>query len=173
MPGYNQQQLNYKVVNGNAVSLLIGDQLVGFGQSSSPSVDYGTEPLYGIGTAKPQEIQQLRFSMSITLDFLKLTAEGQAFFGVNTPLSTILANNAFNIFVLDNAGVAFLSYVGCVAASDSINISANAVVAENISFMAMDVLDANGNSVLNSNSIEAVNYLASSAGGAGSTPTAP
>lgn len=173
MPGFSQNQLNYKVLNSNAISALIGDTIVGFGQSSSPSIDFGTEPLYGIGTSKPQEIQQLRFSMSITLDTFKLTAEGQAFFGETTPLSSILANNSFNLYLLDNTGTAFLSYVGCVAASDSLNIAANAVVAQNITFMALDVLDAQGQSVLNSNSADVFNYIASAAGGAGSTPTAP
>lgn len=173
MPSYSQTALNYKVLNGNAVSILIGDTVVGFGQTSSPTIDYGTEPLYGVGSARPQEIQQLRFSMSITLDYFKLTAEGQAFFGETTPLSVILANNSFNIFLVDNAGTAFLSYVGCVASNDSTQISANAVVAQNVSFLAMDVLDSNGNSVLNSNSALLLNFVASAAGGSGSTPTAP
>lgn len=171
MPGFNQQQLAYKVLNGNAVALTVGDQLIGFAQSSSPSIDYGTDAYYGIGTAKVQEIQQLRFSQSITIDSLKLTAEGLAFFGESTPLSYILANNQFNIFLTDNAGVAFLSYVGCVASNNSTAVSANQPVTEGITFMAMDVLDSDGNSVLNSNSALAVNFLASASGGSG-TPTA-
>lgn len=173
MPSFNAQSLNYKILNSNAVSIMIGDTLVGFGQSSSPAIDYGTEPLHMIGTPLPGEIQQLRFSMSITLDYFKLTSEGQAFFGETTPLSVILAGNSFNIYLLDNSGSAFLSYVGCVAANDSTSITANAIVANNVSFMALDVLGPDGTSVLNSNAADVFNFLASASGGTGSTPTAP
>jgi hypothetical protein len=161
VPGYNQQQLNYKVLNGNACSLMIGDQLIGFAQTVSPSIDMGAEGLYGIGSAKPQEIQQLRFTNSITLDKFKLTDEGVAFFGGSTDLATILAYNQFNIFMLDNAGVAFLSYVGAVAGTNNTSISSNQPITEGVSFLALDVLDKDGNSVLNSNSADVFNTLAS------------
>lgn len=162
MPGYSATQLNYKVRNANGVSILIGDQLVGFGQSSSPSQDYGTEALYGIGSAKPQEIQQLKFSQSITLDSFQLTDEGLRFFGIAAELGTILANNQFNIFLLDNTGKAIVSYVGCVAGSKNLNIPANQIVTEAITFMALDVLGPDGVSLLESNSADLINTLASS-----------
>ena len=101
MPGYNPTALNYKVRNANGVSILIGDQVVGFGQSSNPGQDYGTEGMYGIGSAKPQEVQQLKFSMSITLDSFQLTDEGIAFFGLTADIGDILTNNSFNIFLLE------------------------------------------------------------------------
>lgn len=173
MPGFNQQQLAYKVLNANQVSVLVGDQLVGFAQTSSPSQDFGTDAYYGVGSSKPQEIQQQRFSQTIALDQFKLTAEGLAFFGESTPLSVILAGNQFNIFLVDNTGVAFLSYVGCTASGVSTNISANQAVSESITFMALDVLDQNGNSLLNNQDALAVNFASSAAGGTGSTPTAP
>lgn len=162
MPGYNAAQLNYKVRNANGVALLIGDQIVGFGQSSSPSQDYGTEALYGIGSAKPQEIQQLKFSQSITLDSFQLTDEGLAYFGLTAELGTILANNQFNLFLLDNTGKAIRSYVGCVAGSNNLSIPANQIVTEAITFMALDVLGPDGTSLLNSNGGDIFNALASS-----------
>jgi hypothetical protein len=162
MPGFNQSQLNYKVRNANGVSIMIGDQLIGFGQSSSPNQDYGTDVLYGIGSAKPQEIQQLKFGQTITLDSFQLTTEGMAYFGLAADLGTILANNEFNIFLLDNLGQAILSYVGCVANSKSMSISANQIITENITFSAMDVLGPDGTSLLDSNSADVFNALASS-----------
>lgn len=162
MPGYSQSQLNYKVRNANGVSILVGDQLIGFGQSSSPSQDYGTEALYGIGSAKPQEIQQLKFSQTITLESFQLTDEGLAFFGIGSELGTILANNQFNLFVLDAAGKAIRSYVGSVATTQNINIPANQIVTESLTFMALDVLGPDGTSLLESNSADVFNTLASS-----------
>jgi hypothetical protein len=161
MPGYSQQQLLYKVRNANACSIMVGDQLIGFGQTASTSIDMGGEGLYGIGSAKPQEIQQLKFTNTFTLDRLMLTAEGSAFFGETAQWVTILAYNALNFFLLDTDGTAFLSYVGAVATSTNLNISANQPLTEGTSFLALDVLDSDGNSVLNSNSADVFNALAS------------
>jgi hypothetical protein len=161
MPGYNQQQLLYKVRNANACAIMVGDQLIGFGQTASTSIDMGGEGLYGIGSAKPQEIQQLEFTNTFTLDRLMLTDEGSAFFGENAQWITILAYNSLNFFLLDTDGTAFLSYVGAVATSTNLNISANQPLTEGTSFLALDVLDSDGVSVLNSNSAEVINALAS------------
>lgn len=162
MATYNQQQLLYKVQNANACSILVGDVVVGFGQTTAPSIDYGTEALYGVGSAKPQEIQQLRFSNVITLDKYRLTKEGESFFGVTTPLWTLLANNYFDMFLLDETGEAFLAYVGSVAQNNNLNVAANSPLTEGMSFLSLDVLDSNGVSVLNSNSADIFNPLASS-----------
>jgi hypothetical protein len=161
MPGYNQQQLLYKVQNANACSIMIGEQLIGFGQTAATGIDMGGEGLYGIGSAKPQEIQQLKFTNNFTLDKFRLTAEGLAFFGETVQLQTILAYNAFDFFLLDTDGTAFLSYVGAVCTTTNLNIAANQPLTEGISFLALDVLDSSGVSVLNSNSAELVNALAS------------
>lgn len=163
MPGYNAQQLLYKVANANACSILIGDVVVGFGQTMAPSLDFGAEGLYGIGSSKPQELQQLRFTNTITLDSYRLTAEGNKFFGVpTTPLWTILANNYLDFYLLDETGTAFIAFVSCVAQTNNLNIAANTPITEGMSFLALDVLDANGVSVLNSNSTNVFNPLASS-----------
>lgn len=161
MATYNQQQLLYKVQNANAVAIMIGDLVIGFGQTVAPSMDFGAENLYGIGSAKPQEIQQLRFTNTITLDKYRLTDEGNAFFGITTPLWTLLTNNAFDFYLLDEDGDAFLAYVGAVAQNNNINIAANTPVTEAMSFFALDVLNASGVSVLNSNAADSFNPLAS------------
>jgi hypothetical protein len=151
------------VQTANACSILLGDVVLGFGQTMAPSIDFGTEGLYGIGSSKPQELVQLRFTNTITLDSYRLTKEGNAFFGVpDTPLWTLLANNSFEIYLLDETGTAFLAYVGCVAQTNNLNIAANTPLTEGISFLSLDVLDQNGVSVLNSNSTNVFNPLASS-----------
>ncbi len=162
MPGYSQTQLLYKVANANACSILLGDVVVGFGQTMAPAMDFGTEGLYGIGSAKVQEIQQLRFTNTITLDSYRLTAEGNRFFGVTQPLWTLLANNYFEFFLLDEVGAAFIAYVGCVAQANNLNIASNTPLTEGMTFLALDVLDTNGVSVLNSNSLNVFNPLAAS-----------
>jgi hypothetical protein len=165
MPGFNQQALNYKVRNANGVAIFVGDQLVGFGQSSTPNIDFGLEAIYAVGDNKPQELQQLKAAMSLSLDSFVLTEEGQAFFGITTPWSDILSNNQFNIVIQDAAGNALKTYVGWVAGSVSTSISANQPLTEAISGQAMDVLDRQGKSVLASNSAAVFNAIASSAGG--------
>lgn len=162
MPAYNQQQLLYKVQNANACSILLGDVIIGFGQTMAPNMDFGAEGLYGIGSAKPQEIQQLKFTNTITLDKYRLTKEGRAYFGVTVPLWALLANNYFDFFLLDENSEAFMAYVGAVAQTNNTNIAANTPLTEGMSFIALDVLDGNGVSVLNSNSIDTFNPLASS-----------
>lgn len=162
MPGYNQQQLLYKVQNANACSIMIGDVVIGFGQTAAQNIDYGTEGLYGIGSAKPQEIQQLKFTNSFTLDKYKLSKEGMAYFGVDQALWVLLANNYFDFFLLDTDGTAFLAYVGAVAGSNNMSAAANTPMTEGMSFLALDVLDSDGVSVLNSNSANVFNALASS-----------
>jgi hypothetical protein len=162
MPGYNATQLLYKVQNANACSILLGDVVVGFGQTLAPNIDFGTEGLYGVGSAKPQEIQQLRFTNTITLDSYRLTREGNAFFGVTQALWTLLANNYFDFYLLGDDGTAFIAYVGAVAQTNNLNIAANTPLTEGMTFLALDVLDSNGVSVLNSNSTNIFNPLASS-----------
>ena len=162
---YNQQQLNYKVLNGNACALLVGDQVIGFGQTSTQTIDFGTEVLWGIGSAKVGEIQQQKLLPSITLDQFALTANGVSFFGESTPWASILANTQLNITVADGNGNIIFTFVNCTASSFSQTLPANAVVTQATTFQAMDVTDSNGNSILNSNSAIDYNLVASAAGG--------
>ena len=164
MPGFNATQMANKVRNTNNVVLLIGDQVVGFGQSSSFGLDFGAEALYGIGTAKPQEIQQLKDSISLSLDMFQLTSAGLAYLGQPTDIADVLANNQFNISVLDAAGNPLKTAVGCTAQSVNISMAANQPITEAISFLCLDLLGANGQSLLNSGNAL---VLASAAVGAG------
>lgn len=149
MPGFNAQQLQYNVQNSNNVVLLIGDQVVGFGQSSSFGTDYGTEGIYGIGNAKPQEIQQLKFSLSVTIDSFQLTASGLSYLGQPSDISQVLAGNSFNIGTMDASGNPLRTVVGCVAQSNNLSMAANQPITEAVGFIGMDLLGPDGTSILN------------------------
>lgn len=151
MAGFNQQAINPKVLTSNAVVILIGDQEVGFGQTSSLSVGYGTEGFYGVGTAKPQEIQQLRASFSVTLAQFALSNEGLAFFNYPGTLGTVLSNNQFTIAVKNSSQIPIWTFVGCTAGDYSMNAPANSPISEDISFVAMDCLNPLGVSILQGN----------------------
>ena len=153
MPGYNQTQLNYNVLNANQVMVQLGDAVIAFAQTAPHSIDFGAEALYGVGDATPQEIQQLRILPQITLEFFALTQEGITLLGGGQRLAYTLANSQFQLHLIDNqSGTVIFTYVDCVAQSFSETLVSNRPVIDSIPFIAMDVLDSSGNSVLNSNS---------------------
>jgi hypothetical protein len=154
VPGFGAKQLNYAALNANSVAVLIGDIVVAFAQTASYSFGFGTEAYYGIGSAMPQEIQQLRVGPDISIDSIVLTAAGTTLLQGGTDISTLLANNAVDLHVTSgttNPQVLF-TYVGCVASNFSESVSANRPVTRTISFMALDVLSKDGTSILNSGS---------------------
>lgn len=150
MPGFNATQMQNSVRNTNEVVLIVGDQVVGFGQSSSFGIDFGTEGLYGIGNVKPQEIQQLKSSLTVSLDMFQLTNAGLAYLGQPSDIAEVLANNQFNISIMDASGNPIRTAIGCTAQNVSISMSANQPITEAISFLAMDLMGPNGLSLLNS-----------------------
>lgn len=149
MPGFNQQQLNYSAQNANSVMVLIGTLSVAFAQTVSHSFDFGTEGFYGVGSAMPQEIQQLRVSPQITIDSFALTAAGEDALSDGTTLAALIANNSFNFFIVDNDGNTLFTYVGGVASNFNQNIPANQPITDAITFLCMDVLGVSGLSLLN------------------------
>lgn len=150
MPGYNPQQLAYNVRNGNSVAILIGDLTVAFAQTVSHSFGFGTEGIYGVGTAKPQEIQQLKNAPTVTVDTFALTAAGVSLITAGQTLPALLANNSFSVCIVDGiSNKAQLTYVGCVCSDFNESIGANRPVTDTITFLAMDVLNPDGVSILN------------------------
>lgn len=167
MPAFNQQQLNYRARNANSVTILVGDQAIGFAQTASHSFDFGAEQLYGVGSSLPQEVQQLRVSPQINVDTFALTDNGLALLGYPSNIASVLANNAFNLHVVDGmTGDSLFTYVGCVASNFSENIPANQPVSDTITFLALDVLDSTGQSILNAGNSYQIPG-ANSAGGSG------
>jgi hypothetical protein len=165
MPGFNAINLSYKVQSGNSVIVMIGDQTVAFAQTTDNAVDFGIENLYGIGTAKPQEIQQLRFSPTVTITSFALTFQGRQALNYPSTIVSVLANNAFDLHVMDRTGIPLLSFTQAICGNYSMNVPTNAVITENLSFNAMDVIDPTGQSILNGNF--ALNQIAPLAVGIG------
>lgn len=167
MPAFNQQELAYRARNANSVLILVGDLPIGFAQTTSHSFDFGTEQIYGIGSALPQEVQQLRISPQITLDSMAMTLDGLTAFGNPANLAVILGNNQFNLHVSDGkTGLPIFTYVGCVASNFSESIPANQPITDSVTFMAMDVLDVTGQSILNQGSALSIPSLVGSIGSA-------
>lgn len=148
MPGFNQSPLNYKARNTNSVTITIGDTVVAFGQTVTPSFDFGTTLLYGIGTNMPQDNQQLRTSPSISIDEFQLTEDGMVYFGSPQSIGYVLNGNSFDITIYGSKGEIINSFITCVASSYNGNLPANQPITETITFLAMDVLGPNGQSVL-------------------------
>jgi len=147
MPSFGPTPLNYKALNGNAVTVMLGEQVIGFAQTVNPVADFGTQTLYGIGSANPQEIQQLRNQPSVSVDNFMLTPEGLNALGQPSTMLEVLSNNQFNFHLLDRTGEPLLTYVGCVANSQNINVSANEIITEATTFSALDILNPLGESI--------------------------
>lgn len=161
MPSFNQQQLAYKAQNSNNVVIMVGDIPIAFAQTSAQGIDFGTDMLYGIGTAKPQEIQQLKFTPTISVDSFVLTNQGLTGFSVPSNFVSILANNSFDIHVMAADGTILLTFVQCVANNYNQNVPTNAIITQTVTFQAMDVLDSTGQSILNGNfAIQSLGTLA-------------
>ena len=150
MPGFSAQATASQARSGNTVAVAIGDTTVAFAQTVGLALPMGAEQLYGIGSSKPQEVQQLRMSPSITLDSFALTENGLKLLANGQNLNYLLAGNQFDIYLLDglNAQQTLFAYVGCKCSNFSQNVPANAIVRDSYSFLAMDVLDPNGNSIM-------------------------
>lgn len=176
MPGYNPQQVAHQVRNGNTVAVMIGDTIVAFAQTVGHQVPFGTEQLYGIGTSKPQEIQQLRVSPQISVDAFNLTAQGIKLLAGNVNLTYTLAGKQYELHIMDGSNNATLyTYVGCQAQNFAQAVPANAPIRDSISFLAMDVLDNKGNSIMDTgeNAIDVGSALVAGAIAASNLGLAP
>jgi hypothetical protein len=137
------------VRNGNSVEILLGDEPIAFAQTAGHQIAMGGEQFYGIGSGKPQEVQQLRFSPAFTLDQFALTKAGQALLQNGQNLSYLLAGKQYDMVVFDGlTGMAVFTYVGAKCSNFGESIPANAPVRDNYSFLALDVIDPDGNSLL-------------------------
>lgn len=168
MAAYSAQQLSYDALNSNQVKVMIGTQVIAYAQTTTHSTDAGTQQLYGIGDQNPQEVQQLRNSPSISLEYFELTQRGIDSLGTGQSLIYNLFNTQVDIHIVDSqSGQTKFTYVGSVMSSYSSSVATNSIVISSVSFLAMDVLDNQGNSILNSNSAFSLASLIASAGTAG------
>jgi len=149
MPGFTPAQIAQNVLNGNNVAVMLGDQVIFFAQTVGHQISLGTEQLYGIGTSKPQEVQQLRMSPSFSLDSFELTAAGLALLSNGQRLEYILAGNSFDCHIIDGlTNTTMFTYVDAKAQNVSQSIPTNAPIRTSYSFLALDVIDTEGNSLI-------------------------
>jgi hypothetical protein len=149
MPGYLPQTIVQNVMNGNNVAIMLGDLVIAFAQTVGSQVSFGTEQLYGVGTARPQEVQQLRVSPSFSLDSFSLTAHGMTVLGGGQRLEYILAGKSFEMHVVDGVtNTTLYTFIGAKAQNASMNIPANAPLRSTFAFLALDVIDNLGNSII-------------------------
>jgi len=130
---------------------MLGDQVMWFAQTVGHQFSFGAEQLYGVGTSKPQEVQQLRVSPQITLDRFALTSQGITTLQAGQNLNYLLAGQVYDFHVYDGGvtpNVVLFTYVGCKCQNFSESVPANAPIRDSYSFLAMDVLDSNGDSIL-------------------------
>ena len=168
MPGFSPQAVANKVQTGNSVLIQLGQQVIMFAQTVGYQLPMGAEHLFGIGSSKPQEIQQLRMSPMFNLDSFELTENGQTLLQGGQNLNYILAGNQFTMTVLDGAsGSPLYVYVGAKCQNLGGSIPANAPVRDSYTFLALDVLNADGVSIMDTgdNALE----LASAYGGIAAT----
>jgi hypothetical protein len=172
MPGFSAVATASTARTGNTVAVAIGQNVIAFAQTVDHTMPMGAEHLYGIGNSKPQEIPQLRMSPQISLSSFALTALGLKMLSGSQNLSYILAGNQFDLYVLDglNNQQALYVYVGCKCQTFGENIPANAPVRDTYTFLAMDVTDPNGNSLIDTG--ENATAIASAAASAGTVANA-
>jgi hypothetical protein len=154
LPGYGARVQANNVMSGNSVAIAIGDVVVGFAQTVGHQTPMGGAQLYGVGTSKPQEIQQLIMSPQVSLDSFALTKAGIALLSGGTNLFFNLTGFIYDIHLLDGTTqplTTMLSYIGCKAQNAAESIPTNAPVRQTITFLAMDVLDPDGRSIISSN----------------------
>ena len=129
---------------------MLGDQIMYFAQTVGHQIPFGAEQLYGIGSALPQEVQQLRVSPQISLDSFALTEAGLTALQGGVNLNYILAGQVYDFHVYDGLTNAVkYTYVGCKCQNFAESIPTNAPSRDTYSFLALDVLDSNGVSILN------------------------
>ncbi len=145
---FNAQTNNYNVLNANNVSIYIGTVVVAFGSSVTVQTPFGARGLFAIGSMLPQEIQQLQSQPALTLDSMVFTDAGLLALGYPSNLLAVLSNNKFKISVLNNAGILLFNYIDCVADSNTFQIAQNSPVVENVTFLARDVVDQFGLSLI-------------------------
>lgn len=168
MPGYTSTPQANQVLNGNNVAITVGGVVVAFAQTVGHQVPMGAAQLYGIGTSKPQEVQQLVMSPQISVDSFALTQTGVDLLTGGTDLFFSLAGRVYDLDILDGTVTpnrTMFSYVGCKAQNPAETIPTNAPIRRTITFLAMDVLDPDGNSIMDTgdNAINVVTNLAAAA----------
>lgn len=131
---------NHKTLSGNIVTVQIDGQPVGRALNVRYDEDFGTEPIYEVGSMLPAELIPQRWSCRLSIE--KYALRERAFDGLNVAYSEdILLKNLFDLIVKDRTtGKIIHLFRGCVQANAGGQIAANRPVNQNATFYAMDHL---------------------------------
>ena len=132
---------NIKTRSGNRVVVVFDGKQIGALQSVRQSDDYGLEGVYGIGDINPVEHvpTAARYTLSVSNVVLRKGDMRSAGL-IPENGAAALQGLVFDIVQLDkDTGEELRKYTGCSYASGDIDVSRNAIVMANASFMALDV----------------------------------
>jgi hypothetical protein len=139
----------YRARNGNQCIIFVGATPIAFAEAFDFTIDYGAQQVYGIGSEKPQDLQQLKFAPRFSLRSIELTTQGQLLVGSGQAnLRNYLGNNYFNVgvFTADDS-IIDLTFLMAMATSVRTTIPANGLVTDTFDCLAMDVINELGQSL--------------------------
>jgi hypothetical protein len=132
---------NVQVQTGNRISLVFDGQTIGMVQSLRASDDWGYQETSEIGNIKVREFVPTLARHTITAAVVQMKRESLEKAGIAVETSDGALNGlVFNIVVNDKDTKQMLrTYVDCVFASGDLEVTKNAVVVRNATFLALDV----------------------------------
>ena len=165
MYSFNPTPIAQQVMTANNVVILLGIQEIGFGQGVFFDTDFNALPLHGVGSQKPQEIQSQVFRPYVDILMLNLSNLGLTLLNYPSTLGDLLGLNQFNIVMMGYNSLPMYTFVECTATRYNVGVPVNRPIVEQIRFMAMDVLDVMGVSILTGNPyIQMIEEVSSVAG---------
>lgn len=134
-------KVNANVRTANRLAIVLDGKQIGALQSVRQSDDYGLEGVYGIGDIDPIEHvpTAARYTLSVSNVVLRKGDMRQAGL-IPENGAAALKGLVFDIEQYDkDTGDLLRKYVGCSYASGDIDVSRNAIVMANATFMALGV----------------------------------
>lgn len=132
---------NLKVRSANLARIYMDGKEVGLLQNCRGSDDYSLDPASGIGEIHVAEYVPTLARHTVTASKLALRKTSLFKMGVIPENGeAVLKGNVFDIEIYDKAtGEVLRKYIDCSFSSGDIDIQKHAVVAQNVTFMALDV----------------------------------
>jgi hypothetical protein len=138
-------QTRQTVVTGNILQLVIGNKVVGLGQTADGRRSFGTEPVHGIGNFMPVEHVQLRYDGTFTCDRFFIRVEDLRSLGLAALGSDVLDLGIIDILVVDKVSRKIVrQYIGCTISDYTETFRANAIAGENATWRYLDCKPASG-----------------------------
>lgn len=137
-------QVNLKARSGNQIVVTFDGKQIGAIKSVSMNDDFSPEPVTGIGDIHVQEYVPTVARHTLSVQNMVLKTASMRAAGITTlDGDDALVGRVFDILVQSKEDGSILrKYMGCSYASGSIDVTANAIVAANAQFNALNVIGA-------------------------------